>query len=330
MIGMEPLEHYLWIGHKLGRKRSPISSDQPKMAIKCRAPNASVAYQWGDYHFARSLCRSLERFGYRTRIDLHCDWAHGGDENDDDVVLVLRGLSSYSPDPGRINLMWLISHPDDVTLEEMQAFDHVFVASHSFGESLKPVLGTRISTLLQCSDPDLFDQGSGPSSKKVDIAFVGNSRRVERWMPAICARRGLPVHVYGADWEGRIPAGLIKGDHIPNDQLGEFYSSCKIVLNDHWPDMAKNGFISNRIFDAGLSGALIISDQFAGSEIFRDEVICCENDDDVVNSVKYYLRNEEERIYRTSSLRNIVRMNHTFDHRAKEIVRTIEALMERS
>jgi len=334
MLGLDPLEHYLWIGAKLGRRPSPSWEkfiaewlDQLNIAIKCPAPNLSVAHQWGDYHFARSLSRSLETFGCKVRVDLLCDWDNVEQHPGDDVVLVLRGLGKYQPRPGPTNLLWLISHPDDVSVEEMQAFDHVFVASDSFCTGLRPTLGTKVSSLLQCSDPELFDQGSEPSCRKeIDMAFVGNSRRVDRWMPALCAERGLPLQVYGADWEGRIPAVLIKGDHIPNDQLGKFYNSCKIVLNDHWPDMARNGFISNRIFDAGLSGALVISDKFAGSEIFSGNIICCEDGDDVEMAVRHYLHSDEERFQKVSNMRDLVLMNHTFDHRAKEIIRTIEAL----
>jgi spore maturation protein CgeB len=38
------------------------------------------------------------------------------------------------------------------------------------------------------------------------------------------------------------------------------------VLNDHWADMARNGFVSNRLFDAAASGALVVSDRVPGVE----------------------------------------------------------------
>ena len=37
-----------------------------------------------------------------------------------------------------------------------------------------------------------------------------------------------------------------------------------IVLNDHWPDMRSQGFISNRVYDALASGAFVISDAATG------------------------------------------------------------------
>ena len=42
--------------------------------------------------------------------------------------------------------------------------------------------------------------------------------------------------------------------------LNRYYSSAKIVLNDHWPDMRAHGFLSNRLYDALACGAFVISD----------------------------------------------------------------------
>jgi glycosyltransferase involved in cell wall biosynthesis len=315
---------------KCRRERVYWKHEPLNFVIKCPAPNEAVAYQWGDYHFAQSLCRSLEQLGCKTRIDFLCDWEKNESVNDD-VVLVLRGLSRYIPKPGRINLMWLISHPDKVSLDEMRDFDHVFVASHSFTQTLVPELKTKVTALLQCSDLGLFFHPIGSDSQKEhELVFVGNSRRVDRWMPRTCVERGLPIHVYGADWQGRIPDSFIKGSHIPNDSLGKFYSSTKIILNDHWPDMAKEGFVSNRIFDAGLSGALVISDCFQGSEIFFGNVICCGDEKEVEEAICYFLNDSFERNKKISNLQKTIRLNHTFDHRAEVIMRHIGILMSRN
>ena len=75
---------------------------------------------------------------------------------------------------------------------------------------------------------------------------------------------GLPLSVYGSDWEGLIPQHLIKGRFIANDQLGASYASAALVLNDHWDDMRREGFLSNRLFDAVASGARVISDDVDG------------------------------------------------------------------
>jgi hypothetical protein len=289
-------------------------------AIKCPAPMRNAARGWGDLYFASSLCAALERLGCRTRIDLLEAWEREKGA-DDDVVLVLRGLSRYRPRPEHINLMWHISHPDRVDVEEMRAYDHVFVASYRETRALHGALGTKVSVLLQCADPEVFHPGPlPPGAPAHELLFVGNSRRVDRWMPMTCAARGLPITVYGQDWEDRLPEAAIGGRHVPNGRLGAYYRAAKVVLNDHWPDMARRGFVSNRIFDAGLCGALVVSDRFEGAEIFFGSVVTCSNAAELETELGFFLGNEPARRMLAERLRRIVLGQHTFDHRARELV----------
>ena len=41
------------------------------------------------------------------------------------------------------------------------------------------------------------------------------------------------------------------------------------MLNDHWQDMAEEGFLSNRVFDVAMAGGFVISDTVAGAEVFE-------------------------------------------------------------
>lgn len=306
---------------RLFYRREPLS-----FAIKCPAPIRDAARAWGDLHFAMSLCSALERLGCRTRIDLLEAWESEKGEQDD-VVVVLRGLSRYKPKPQHINFMWHISRPDKVGLDEMREFDHVFVASYSETQALHPKLGVKVSVLMQCSDPELFHGGAIPSGiPEHDLLFVGNSCGVDRWMPKTCVERGLPVAVYGRAWGDQLPASVVRGTQVRNQTLSAYYRSAKIVLNDHWPDMAKRGFISNRIFDAGLSGALVLSDSFAGEEIFFGSVITCRDGEDLEEKVRFFLANEPVRRALGERLRQTVAMSHTFDHRARELVRVAQQI----
>jgi glycosyltransferase involved in cell wall biosynthesis len=314
-----PLEENMARVKDRHRKERVYWGHEPlQVAVKCPAPRAEVAHQWGDYHFAKSLCAALERQGLATRIDFLSDW-NLVDDSRDDVVIVLRGLSRYEPKADKINLLWLISHPDKVDDDELKSYDHVFCASYSYARKLMPLLGTNVSVLLQCSDQNVFRQ-SDPKVEGPDVLFVGNSRGVDRWMPQVCVQRGLPIAVYGAGWEGRLPISSVLGTHVENDRLGAMYAGAKIVLNDHWPAMASNGFVSNRIFDAGMSGAFVISDKFEGEEMFFGSVVTCRSDDDVEREIRHYLSNHVDRQAKAVALQKIIQSAHTFDHRVDDIL----------
>lgn len=77
----------------------------------------------------------------------------------------------------QINLLWLISHPDDAPKSELETFDHVFVASARYTKSLAERLKRgRVTAPKVCSDPDSFHPPSEPNgSLKRDLLFAGNT-----------------------------------------------------------------------------------------------------------------------------------------------------------
>jgi spore maturation protein CgeB len=303
-----------------------------RIAIKSPVPSAAERAAWGDHAFALALKRALERTGAIVRIDDLPDW-YGGQTSGDDVVIVLRGLSRYRPSPGVLNLLWLISHPDEVSLAEMQGYDHVFVASRPYAEKLKPRLGDRVSALLQASDPALFrplataERAAGPAAGA--ILFIGNSRGQRRAMVERVEAAGHAVRVHGRDWDGLLPAGRTAGAPIANEDLSAHYASAAIVINDHWPDMAAEGFLSNRLFDAAAAGATILSDPAADLEdVFGDLVATAATPEEADAAIRR-LKADRRRAARAKALRALVVEHHSFDHRAGEILARIAGLRAR-
>lgn len=331
-----------------------------RFAIKIGVPSAAEREAWGDYHFATALQRALRRRGHFVRIDLLPDWYTGLGAGDD-VVLVLRGLSVYQPEPMAINLMWMISHPDEVSLAECRGYDHVFVASEPYAQRLAVRLGDQVSTLLQCTDPELFhplspqdsrensqedsqrdsqleggspdatplDGDPGDTAEVGDVIFVGNSRGQRREVVQYALDAGIDFSVYGGQWENMLPPSRLKARHVPNRELHRYYAGAEVVLNDHWPDMRSEGFISNRIFDAGACGAAILSDDMpACRELFGDALSYYDSPASMAAAVQALKDDAPGRRARGEKLAELVRENHTFDHRADTILATVAVLMK--
>src|SRR5262249_17537819 len=91
---------------------SAFAEQRLRIGIKMGIRRESEQEQWGDYHFAHALRRALERKGCHARVDILPEWDAGYTAGDD-VALVLRGRSAFKPRPGIINIMWLLSHPDE-------------------------------------------------------------------------------------------------------------------------------------------------------------------------------------------------------------------------
>jgi glycosyltransferase involved in cell wall biosynthesis len=295
------------------------------IAIKIACPSEAVREEWGDYHFARSLSEALLRLGCRSRIDYLRSW---DDAAGCDLDLVLRGLERFRPKPGRPALLWVISHPDLVEVEELRQYDRVFVASRRLARHWAGESGVKAEPLLQCTDRRLFFPDPSDAPRNHDILFVGNSRNVFR--PAMQATIGarLAPTVYGTRWESLIDPGYIKGTVIPNAVVGDLYRRSGVVLNDHWPDMREAGILSNRVFDALACGAPVVSDEIADlPDDFGDFIIEFDPQRPIDQAIATALAESAERRAVRRSFADTVRQQHSFDRRAETILERAKALI---
>ena len=120
-----------------------------------------------------------------------------------------------------------------------------------------------------------------------DVIFVGgNHKGRDRDLVHMAIEAGVDLSIIGPGWKGVVPDEVLSGEHVPNSELAEVYRSAKFVLADHWNDMAAEGFIQNRIFDALACGARVISDPVVGmEEFFGDVVDVCRTPEDIARVV---------------------------------------------
>ena len=295
-----------------------------KIAIKIPVPHWKNVNEWGDYHFALGLQKEFEKKGCDVIIQILTEW-YNGDDIDCDVVLVLRGIQRYWPNNQHFNIMWNISHPDDIDIEEYNQYDYVLIASEIWAEKIKKLADVPVETMLQCCDPELFYPESS-SDYNHELLFVGNSRKVFRKIIKDLLPTDKSLSVYGTNWHDLIDEKYIIGNHVPNKELRKAYSSCEILLNDHWDDMREKGFISNRLFDGFASGALIISDKVKGAEdVFGEALITYETRDELNDLIDFYLDNKELSKKLVESTRNNVITHHTFQNRAEYMLNIINS-----
>jgi hypothetical protein len=323
-IGLTPLNDD---DARLGRHTPAARSAAPRLrwALKTAAPAGLGAEWWGDTHFARGLADALRRRGQDVVID-SIGARNRPSHHLDDVEVVLRGPERIEPHRSAISLLWIISHPDQLTRDETAAFDHVFAASEKWIRSKAGSLGP-IEPLLQCTDVHRFHpRGTARTDR---IVFVGTARGIPRPSVIEPIRAGFDVDVYGPDWTGWIPASSVVASGVPNAELPALYEGARLVLNDHWPAMQASGFISNRLFDVVATGGRAISDDVEGiDELFGGLVRTYRTVPELLD----LLRQEPERIFPSGEaaegISTEIRRQHSFDARAATLLET--ALRERS
>jgi len=296
-----------------------------RVAVRIGPSYWKNAHIWGDYHFARSLQRYLERAGHPTRVRLVRDWGTAGAAGEDATVHVFGNQEAHNR-PSQVNVLWQISHPDLASGSLYDAYDHAFVASDAFAAVMAERSAVPVDPLHQATDPErFFPDATGPRHDLLFVANYRSNRPIIEWL--LPTERDLAVYGNGWDKHG-LDARHLRGGHIPNEDLRRFYSSASIVLNDTWEDMRAAGFISNRIYDALACGAFVLSDDVAGiADEFDGGIAVYRDEAGLREAVERYLDEPALRREAAERGRSVVLERHTFERRAAALLAVIEPLL---
>lgn len=300
------------------------NNEYGELTISIKSPNPIAQKNWGDYFFALSLKKYFERKGFNVLVHERENWYC--DTENTDITIVLKGYNiEYLPNKNHLNVMWNLYNPHIIPNEEFEKYDYIFVASYQSAETIKNKVNKPVEPLLQCTDHESFYPEPNTECEE-DILFIGNTRGFFRQIIKDTLDTEFDVSIYGAEWDSYIDSKYIKGEFIPNEELHKYYSSCKILLNDHLESMKKYDYLSNRLFDALACETLIISDKVPSIDLFEGAVITYDDVDDLNEKIKYYLNNEEERKLKAKKGREIVIENHTFQKRVDYILNCLKEM----
>lgn len=273
--------------------RRKLANGKEIWVIKAGFPNSEVGKKYSDYAYARTLKKYLEKAGKHVIVQAYEEWE---DEVPADVVVVLRGHRVYVPDRSKkdcIYMMWVLSHPDKITTDEYNSYDLICMGSikESFIAALKEKVYVPIKTLLMCVDSEIFYPGEDPYGEKdYDWIFVGNSKSIKRKSVIWAVNNDVPLKIWGRDWEKIDPKIMqhVVADHIANDDLPKLYRNARITVDDHFEDMAENGFINTRILEALCCGLPVISDYSeVMPQMFGDAILYYTDEKSFVEQIQY-------------------------------------------
>jgi spore maturation protein CgeB len=249
------------------------------------------------------------------------------DARRDDVAVTLRGLHLPPKEQGAVNILWVISHPDMVTDDEIRSgYDLVFAASARWAQARTVSSGKFVGALLQATNARRFRPGPIDAGLSSDVLFVGTTREIFRPIVRDSIRAGADVALFGHGWEQFVPPSMIRANHLENARLPAAYRSARIVLNDHWDDMKREGFLSNRLFDASAVGARIVSDRVDGiRDVFGAGIRTYSTVEELrklfSDSESWPSPQELENLAKTTAL------HHSFDRRADQLIAAVEPLL---
>lgn len=111
-----------------------------------------------------------------------------------------------------------------------------------------------------------------------------------------------------------------------NEDLIKIYNSAKIVLNIHSHGKSD---LNMRVFEATACGALLLTEERRCLGDFFDinkEILTFKDKNELKKRVEYYLVHEEKRKEIALVGQKRVYLEHTYEHRVREIIEEINAL----
>lgn len=310
--------------------RDRASSCRARWAIKIGASYDQDL--WGDVPFADDLAQALRAQGQEVVIDRY--GAHDRDGGYiDDVVLTIRGRWPIPPRRGKLNIMWVISRPDLVTVDEVLGYDLVYSASEKWAAWMTAQSGKTVRLLHQATSPERFKPDLEPFHPSDDLLFVGAPRPSEggpygRRLVGLAVESKVALGVWGRGWENFVPREYVREGFLEFDSTPRAYCSANIALNDHWIDMREWGFISNRAFDIVACGTPVISDNIDGLEIFLGAAVAADTSDRMTALVTD--RSWIPSASRMLEISSIVRDEHSFAKRAMVLIEDARAISNRN
>jgi hypothetical protein len=298
-----------------------------RIVIKNPAPLGERLTKWGDYHFGKSLSEGLQRSNTSSEVISHY-WPSWESEEDEeaDLIIVLRGKRSYKPISKTPVFLWVLSHPATVTDIELEECSLILSASEIFKNYAESRCNTPVVLFRQCTDicnfkvekPIFLPQ----SLNRKGIIFAANSRGYCREIVTRALDAGVTPSLIGSHWDAFGLQHLVLKDSVANSDLPSLYLHSYIGLNDHWGDMRHFGIINNRIFDYLACGLPVISDTFPElNEVFGDIVLPGNTAEEFKNSFDRCNREYETILRKIQSYQSIIKEHYSFDARAIELLR---------
>lgn len=207
-----------------------------------------------------------------------------------------------------------------------------FISNSKGGEAYLRELGAReVHTLFYGVDMDVFSPVAVPA-QDIDLMFYGHGREYrEQWVDAMISRpsQALPEAQFAV--RGKNLGDLGRAQQLPYlsfSKLREYACRSKINLCiTRGAHASVYGSSSSRPFELAAMGCCIVANPYDGIELWFEpgkELIVVQSEEEALDRYRYLLAHDAERLALGAAARVRVEKEHTFRHRARQLVAIIK------
>lgn len=253
-----------------------------------------------------------------------------------DIVLVVdedqvtgETLERVHAASGAVRALWIADDPwtKEHVPAALASYDVLFVFDRHYIDAIRAATHAEVHYLPLAGDDTVFHPPAPPlpQAARRGAVHIG-SRYPERERLLEAAAAALPdLEIHG--WARRdIPPSLaaaVRGGRIPRSRANEIYGRAWVVLSLHHQQVRQ---APTRVFDPALAGAFQITEARPDLAALLEpnrEIVTFASDDELHAKLVYYRERpaERERIAAAGCAR--VRAEHTFRHRARQMLEVL-------
>jgi spore maturation protein CgeB len=212
----------------------------------------------------------------------------------------------------------------------LSEYDAVICNSDGGGDALRSMGARAVHTLHYAADPDLYTPVDVPQD--IDVFFYGHTAEYRAdWIQAMIAGPSAAMPETRFAVRGRELGSLGRAElvaEVPFNQLRQFVARSRINLAiTRQPHASTHGSSTMRPFELAMMGACIVSNPYCGIERWFEpgrEVVVVNSADEVMDRYRFLLAHDAERKRLGAAARRRALSEHTFRHRAAELVSILE------
>lgn len=264
-----------------------------------------------------------------------------------DVVITIKGetvlpetIEWIKQNLGIPTILWFPDDPtgfDGVSKNIAPDYNFVFTNSVDCVPRYKEIGVDKVEYIPFACDPTVHKRVSLKEEKRKyenDLCFVGSWTPEREKMLELLTN--FKMQIWGGGWSKRLaPTSSLRRlctfKPIYLYEMVKLYNATKIGLNNHSRIMKYGGVMKYegmnlRSFEITGCGSFLLSDKVGGMEdAFKigREIVCYQNEEELVELVEYYLNNPEERMKIAKRGQERAYRDHTYEKRMMRILSVV-------
>jgi spore maturation protein CgeB len=263
---------------------------------------------------------------------------------DPDLVFHIRGLGfrPWALDGARVRFGWWVEADERIAeaLAEVPLYDRYFFINSSSVEAAHRAGHAHSAYLSHAVDPEVFRPLAG-TVKTLDYCFVGFwSPKRQRYLEA-ALEISESAAIYGPKWSRKTFRDprfrrTVKGRFIAGEALVRLYNRAKIVINvTEWGagSGAQRSGMTMRLFEAPASGALLLTDRSAETDLAvtpGEHIVTFADLDEFKAKLRHYLGHAAERERIAAAGMEHVRAHHTYQGMVDRLLAAYDNVVRRT